>query len=46
MPPIKDFRREKLKSQVIASIFLFLFFETIDITGYARNKSVTFNRGY
>jgi len=45
MPPVKDFREIKLKSQVIASIFLFFYFETIAMTGYARNKAATFRRG-
>jgi hypothetical protein len=35
MPPVKDFREIKLKSQVIASILLFLLFETVAVKGYA-----------
>jgi hypothetical protein len=45
MPPAKDFRGLKLKSQVIDRIFLFFFFETIAGTGYAGNSAAAFRHG-
>jgi hypothetical protein len=45
MPPVKDFRDLKLKSQVLDSIFLFIFIETVDRTGYAKNIAEAFSRG-
>jgi hypothetical protein len=42
MPPVKDFRELKLKSQVIDSIFLFLFIETVAMTGYTGNQVAAF----
>jgi len=45
MPPAQDFRREKLKSQVIDSILLFFFIETIAATGYSGSMVEKFFRG-
>jgi hypothetical protein len=45
MPPAKDFRREKLKSQVIAGILLIFFFETIARTGYTGGQTEAIRQG-